>query len=205
MSSPGTNISSRSETAPSALTNIKESRLRGQMEQDPRSQQESSAYQGNWSVRPGRSPQEEIADVVFSQFIQYVESIKAMSRGSQPNRFQSLYSFQNFRQYIQDQYRGNALAYGIVVDLLDNFGPMYSLREFDKLRERYHSQAFHSGGPMSQFPMFRPPGGARGVPKPKKAEKKNTDIFGDGPAPRSPGLQPPADGELEGGLGLADT
>ena len=60
---------------------------------------------------------------------------------------------------------------------------------------------------MNQFSMFRPPGGARGgvAPKPKKAEKKNTDIFGDGPLPRSPGLHPPADGEREGGLGLADT
>lgn len=51
---------------------------------------------------------------------------------------------------------------------------------------------------MSQFSMFRPPGGARGiVSKPKKAEKKNTDIFGDGILPRSPGLHPSADGERE--------
>lgn len=58
---------------------------------------------------------------------------------------------------------------------------------------------------MNQLSMFRPPGGARGAPKPKKAEKKNTDIFGDGPLPRSPGLQPSADVERDGGLGLADT
>ena len=49
--------------------------------------------------------------------------------------------------------------------------------------------------------LFRnPPVGAFRGTKPKKAEKKNTDIFGDSPLPRTPRATDPADHD-----GLADT